>query len=307
MNRFELTALNAEIRRDPADFIAQCDERYNLMVLDTATQVARNVKKSPIVLLAGPSGSGKTTTASRIRAALEARGIGTHSISLDDYYLSPETEGYPRTEDGEPDLESPLGLDIPLLRQHLDDLSEGREIEVPYFNFKTHSRDPKGARKLSLGADEVVVFEGLHALNPLFTDRHPDAFGIYISTATDLFDKGTMLLRHDWSRLLRRCVRDLYHRNAPALETLTLWSNVCRGESLYITPYRDLADVTLNTSLGYELPVLFKVAEPQFFELPDDAPNLDLVLAIQRAADKLEPISPSLVPKTSLLKEEFML
>ena len=307
MNRFELSALNADIRRDPAEFIAQCDERYNLMILDTATQVARNRKKSPIVLLAGPSGSGKTTTALRIRAALEARGIGSHSISLDDYYVSPQTENYPRTETGEPDLESPLGLDIPLLRQHLDDLSAGQEIQVPHFNFKIHDRDPRGARSLCLGADEVVVFEGLHALNPLFTDRHPDAFGIYVSTATDLYDRGERLLRHDTFRLLRRCVRDLYHRNAPALETLTLWDNVCRGETRYIAPYRELADVSLNTSLGYELPVLAKVAEPQFFELPDDAPHLDLVLAAQRAADRFEPISPSLVPKTSLLREEFML
>ena len=307
MNRFELSALNADIRRDPAEFIAQCDERYNLMILDTATQVARNRKKSPIVLLAVPSGSGKTTTALRIRAALEARGIGSHSISLDDDYGNPHSEGYPCTESGEPDLESPLGLDIPLLRQHLDDLSEGREILVPHFNFKIHDRDPKGARPLQLGPDEVVVFEGLHALNPLFTDRHPDAFGIYVSTATDLFDRGQLLLRHDTFRLLRRCVRDLYHRNAPALETLTLWENVCRGEARYITPYRDLADVSLNTALGYEVPVLAKVAEPQFFELPDDAPHLDLVLAAQRAADRFEPISPSLVPKTSLLREEFML
>ena len=307
MNRFELRALNQEISRDPAEFIAQCDERYNLMVLDTATQISRNRKKSPIVLLAGPSGSGKTTTALRIRSALEARGIGSHSISLDDYYVNPNTEGYPVTETGEPDLESPLGLDIPLLRQHLTDLSEGREILVPHFNFKIHDRDPEKARKLRLGDDEVVVFEGLHALNPLFTDRHPDAFGIYISTATDLFDRGELLLRHDSFRLLRRCVRDLYHRNAPALETLTLWHNVCRGESMYITPYRDLADVTLNTSLGYELPVLAKVAEPQFFGLPDNAPELDLILAIQRAADRFHPIDPALVPKTSLLREEFML
>ena len=97
MNRFELSALNEDIRRDPAEFIAQCDERYNLMILDTATQVARNRKKSPIVLLAGPSGSGKTTTALRIRSALEARGIGSHSISLDDYYRNPHSEGYPST------------------------------------------------------------------------------------------------------------------------------------------------------------------------------------------------------------------
>ena len=307
MNRFDLHALNADIRSGAEDFIARCDRRYDRLVAETAEQIAGNLPNSPIILLAGPSGSGKTTTALRIRAALEAKGIDSHSISLDDYYRSPAEPGYPTAETGEPDLESPLGLDVPLLTQHLTDLAAGREIQVPHFNFKIHDRDPGGSRPLRLGSGEVVVFEGLHALNPMFTERHPHAFRIYVSTATDLYDGGELLLRHDLFRLLRRCVRDLFHRSAPALETLTLWHNVCRGEQRFITPYRPLADVQLNTALGYELPVLSRIAEPQFFELPDDAPEMDRILAIQRAADRVEPVDPSLIPKTSLLREEFML
>lgn len=306
MSRFELQALNRDIRSGAEDFIARCDSRYNRLVRETAEQIAQNHKINPIVLLAGPSGSGKTTTALRIRAALESMGIGSHSISLDDYYLSPATPGYPVTETGEPDLESPLGLDTALLNQHLTDLARKRQIMVPRFDFKIHDRAPD-ARPLRLGQDEVVLFEGLHALNPMFTDAHPEAFRLYVSTATDLYDGETLLLDHSSTRLLRRCVRDLNHRNAPAEETLSLWSNVCRGERLYISPYKDLANVMLDTTLGYELPVLAKIAEPQFFELPDDAPEMDRVLAIQRAADRLAPIDPELVPKSSLLREEFML
>ena len=307
MNRFDLNALNEDIRRGAEDFIARCDGRYDRLIEETAEKVARNAAQSPIVLLAGPSGSGKTTTAMRIREALKRRGIGSHSVSLDDYYRSPKTPGYPVTETGEIDLESPLGLDIPLLEQHLSDLSAGKPIRVPHFDFKIHDRDETKSWDLALGKDEVVVFEGLHALNPLFTERDPKAFRIYISAATDLYDGDTLLLDHDLFRLLRRCVRDLYHRNAPAEETLGLWKNVCRGERLYITPYKDQADVALNTSLGYELPVLSKIAEPQFFALPDDAPEVDKILAIQRAADRVEPIDPALIPKTSLLRQEFML
>lgn len=194
MNRFDLHALNADIRSGAEDFIARCDRRYDRLVAETAEQIAGNLPNSPIILLAGPSGSGKTTTALRIRAALEAKGIGSHSISLDDYYRSPAEPDYPTAETGEPDLESPLGLDVPLLTQHLTDLAAGREIQVPHFNFKIHDRDPGGSRPLRLGSGEVVVFEGLHALNPMFTERHPHAFRIYVSTATDLYDGGELLL-----------------------------------------------------------------------------------------------------------------
>lgn len=305
--RLELRDLNAEIDRGVEEFIARCDQRYDQLVAETANKAADNLRRSPIILLAGPSGSGKTTTALRIRAALEARGIGSHSISLDDYYRSPRAPDYPRTETGELDLESPLGLDVALLERHIDDLSEGREILVPHFDFKIHDRDESRSRPMRLAPGEAVVIEGLHALNPLFTERHPEAFRVYVAPTTDLYDGGELLLRHDSSRLLRRCVRDLFHRNAPALETMTLWRNVCLGEKRFIAPFKGLANAKLNTSFGYELPVLAKIAEPQFYGLPDDAPELDRILAIQRAADRVRPVDPALLPPTSLLREEFML
>lgn len=307
MKRFELHALNNDIRSGAEEFIARCDARYDRMVAETAQAAADNLKNSPIILLAGPSGSGKTTTATRIRQELERHGIGTHAVSLDDYYRSPASPDYPLTEDGEPDLESPLGLDVPLLEQHLTDLSAGREITVPHFDFKVHDRDESQSWQLRLQPGEMVVFEGLHALNPLFTQRHPHAFRIAISAASDLYDGDTMLLYHDQFRLLRRSVRDLYHRNAPALETLTLWANVGRGERLYINPYRDQANVVLNTSLGYELSVLYPIAAPHFAALPDDAPELDSVRAIQKAASLVEPIDGGLVPQSSLMRQEFMM
>jgi len=306
MSKFELPALSEDIRRDPADFIARCDARYDRIVNETAGKVADNLSCSPIVLLAGPSGSGKTTTASRICKSLERAGIHSHMISLDDYYLSVDNASYPKLENGEPDLESPHGLDVELLNRQLAQLTKGEEVEVPHFNFKVHRRDPAAARPLRLGKDEVVIFEGLHSLNPMFTERNPDAFRLYVSPCTDYYDDAELMLPHSVSRLLRRCVRDLYHRNAPAIETLSLWANVCRGERLYIRPYAQQADVAIDTTFGYELPVLSKIAEPQFFELPDDAPQMALVLAIQRTADRLPSIDPELVPATSLLREEFL-
>lgn len=306
MSKFELAALREDILRDPADFIARCDERYDRLVRETAGQIADHLKNSPIVLLAGPSGSGKTTTASRIRKSLEESGIRAHMVSLDDYYLDADNRAYPKLEDGQPDLESPLGLDGELLNRQLALLAGGEQIEIPHFDFKIHRRAPDKARPLRLGRDEIVIFEGLHALNPMFTGRNPEALRLYVSTSTDYYDGQTLMLPHGISRLLRRCIRDLFHRNASAAETLSLWANVCRGERLYIKPYSAQANVSIDTTFGYELPVLAKIAEPQFFSLPDDTPQMALVLAIQRTADKLPPIDLDLVPADSLLREEFL-
>lgn len=297
MNRFQLQALNAGIRGGAADFIARCDARYDQLAADAAARARRHLDACPIVLLAGPSGAGKTAAARRIRAALEASGTAAHAVSLDSY-----------CRDGcGPDPESPLALDVPLLTRHLDDLARGREIEVPCFNFKTRRRDPGGARTLRPSPGGAVILEGLHALNPLFTERCPDAFRIFAAPESDLYDGETRLLGCDGVRLLRRVVRGLLRRSVPALETLRLWASVRRGERLFIQPCRSLADVTLDTSLGYELPVLARLAKPHFFGLPDGTPELETVLSIQRAADRMEPMDPALLPETSLLKEEFML
>ena len=303
MGQMQLKLLTEAIKSDTKGFIGDCDNRYDQAVMDGASQVADNLKNCPITLLAGPSGSGKTTTASRLSRDLATHGIGSHMISLDGYYLNctPNMENYPKTDTGEPDFESPLGLDIELLNTHLDCLARGETIMVPHYDFETHSRQVEKAYPLQLKKDEVVVFEGLHGLSPLFTQRHPQAFRLFVTTQSDLLAERT------WFRLLRRCVRDLYHRASPATETLGLWRSVCRGENLYIRPYAHLANVTIDTTLGYELPVLFPVAEPQFFELPDNTPQMDLILAIQRAADKLPHIAYDLLPKTSLLKEEFLI
>lgn len=306
MNILQLRELNNAIERDERAFITQRERAYRDSVMVCTDSILSNLRRSPIILLAGPSGSAKTTTANRIRACLEQRGVKTHMISLDDYYLDFEPGVYPTTETGEPDLESPFGLDIPLLNEQLGQLSRGEEIMVPRFDFTTHARDRSWIRPLRLRKDEAVVFEGLHGLNPMFTDRHPEAFRMYVSTQTDLYDGDELLLPHEWTRLLRRCVRDMYHRNSPIEETLGLWSNVRRGDHMFIRPFSHLAHRQIDSSLYYEWPALGGVAAPLFRQLAQDVPEGETIRSLCAVLERIPAISLDLIPRTSLLREEFL-
>lgn len=300
----DLNKLNEAIRTDVKGFIAKCDATYDSRVYGAAAKIKENLERSPIVLLAGPSSSGKTTTAGRIRHMLHGMGINSYLISLDDYYRSKADADYPKTADGQPDLESPLALDIPLLNEHLAKLQAGEEIQVPHFSFPLQRRTEK-TMSLRMEPGSCVIFEGIHGLNDLFSE-HEDAFRIYINDDSHITENGKRIFDKNWTRLLRRSVRDLNYRNAPIEETLGLWDNVRLGESLHITPYVDRADVTMDTSLAYEVPVLAAIAAPYFSDLKVTVPQADLVRKILHRLEKFEPIDPSIVPGSSLLREEFI-
>ena len=300
----DLNKLNEAIRTDARGFIAKCDATYDSRVFSIAAKIKENLDRSPIVLLAGPSSSGKTTTSGRIRHMLRGMGISSHLISLDDYYRTKSDENYPKTADGQLDLESPLALDIPLLNEHLSMLQEGKEIHVPHFSF-VQQRRTEETMALRMEPGSCVIFEGIHGLNDLFSE-HEDAFRIYINDDSHITENGKRIFDKNWTRLLRRSVRDLNYRNSPIEETLGLWDNVRLGESLHITPYVDRADVTMDTSLAYEVPVLAAIAAPYFANLKVTVPQAELVRKILHRLEKFEPIDPSLVPGSSLLREEFI-
>lgn len=300
----DLQKLNNAVRADAGAFIARCDRAYDLRIFQAAEKIKQNLSKSPIVLLAGPSSSAKTTTAGRIRCAMGAMGVPCHMVSLDDYYRTRTDDNYPLTPDGAQDLESPDALDIPLLNRHLAMLDAGEEIHVPTFDFTLQSRT-QSTHSLRMEPGSCVVFEGIHGLNDLFR-HHENAFRIYVNDDSHITENGKRVFDKNWTRLLRRSVRDLNYRNAPIEETLRLWENVRLGESLHITPYVGRADMTLDTSLAYEVPVLASFAAPYFENIPAGAPQAELVGRILRTLHKFEPIDPNLVPRSSLLREEFI-
>ena len=303
--RLELDDINLALRADPKGYVSRCDALYNSRVNKAAELIVNRQNRSRVALLAGPSSSGKTTTATRIRRALEARGVYAHMISLDDYYRLKSEPDFPRTKDGELDLEAPEGLDTALLGRHLEALDRGEEIVVPYFDFKLQTQVPEKSRTLRLKENEVVIFEGIHGLNPLLTGTNPEATRLFVSTASSVYDDDVEVFDRVWMRVLRRIVRDYYFRAASAEETLGMWRNVRIGEKKHISPYKKYAHYAIDSSLGYEVAAFRTVAEPMLVALKEH-PQPKLVDFILEGLQAFDPLDLAYVPETSLLKEEFL-
>ena len=301
---YRLDQINQAVRQDPAAFMAAGDAAFHENVCRAADLIQSHRDKSPVVLLSGPSGSGKTTTAGMINAELERRGIHTHTISMDDYFLTPDPSTAPRTPDGEMDFESPLMLDLALLDDHFSRLARGEEILVPHFEFARRMRNDSQGTPLRLGPDEVAIFEGIHALNTTITGKHPEATRLYISARSDVVDgEGKVCFKGTWMRLTRRAVRDYNFRGTDVKGTLDMWANVRRGEKLYISPYKQTAHMLFDSSLPYEVSVMACYARPLLAAVPEENQRRHELLELIASFDRFEPIDPATVPAASLLHE----
>ncbi len=299
----ELDKINRQARENPEDFVAGCELLYTNKIGDTAKRIADRLKTSPIVLMSGPSASGKTTTAKRIQMRLEEMGVRVHLISMDDYFTTRIDGNTPLDEDGNEDLESPLCMDMPLLNRHLKMLSEGREIHVPKYDFVSQSRTDK-TTPLKLQKDEIAVIEGIHALNDEITGELGDkATKIYVSVRTRIGHNDRVLARPEWLRLMRRTVRDNNFRGAPAEKTLALWKNIRRGETLYIMPYKNSADIAVDTFLEYEACVLAPISSKELKGVSPELMKASQSAGILDVIDLFEPIRQELIPSDSLLRE----
>lgn len=299
---FQLEEINL-MAKSPAEFLAMGDRNYDRKVEQAASLIAENRRNSPIVLLAGPSGSGKTTSSLKLKEALLKKGIKTHSVSLDNYFISVDPATAPRTPSGDYDFESPLCMDMELLHEHFQALSRGEEVLIPRFDFPRHMRDTSRCTPLRLGPDEVAVFEGIHALNDDLGGRHPEAFKIYLSARSNVLDHGEVAFKGTWMRLVRRSVRDLNFRGSEILLTLSMWDNIRRGEKLYISPYKHRADLMFDSALPYEVGVMSHYAAPIFRAIPQEDIRRREMLNMIAAFDRFEPIDPALVPEGSVLRE----
>ena len=300
---YQLQEINRRIQTDVQEFLAECDDNYAQRVSLAADKILTNLEHSPIVLLSGPSGSGKTTTAHKITAELQRRGVGTHTISMDDYFVRRDPKTAPRTPEGEIDYESPEMMDLQLLSQHFAQLTRGEEILVPHFEFARQMRNDSKAVPLKLGKDEVAIFEGIHALNTKLTAGHPNATRLYISARSNVMDGEVLRFKGTWMRLTRRAVRDYNFRGTDVEDTLEMWANVRRGEKLYISPYKNRADIIFDSSLPYEVSVMACYARPLMAAVPQENQRRHELLELVRAFDWFETIEPGLVPKDSLLHE----
>jgi uridine kinase len=300
---FDLAVINDRVRGDARGFAEECEAEYADKVARVADGIAGNLAKSPIVLLSGPSGSGKTTTAKKIGDALRGHGVLAHTISMDNYFCTVNPKTVPRTPTGEIDYESPECMDLKLLDEHFKLLNRGQPIRIPHFAFSAQARDSARWTPLQLGRDEVVIFEGIHALNDMLAGAHPEAFKLYISARSDIMSGGAVRFKGTWTRLMRRVVRDDKFRGTDPQLTLTMWANVRRGEKMYVSPYKRRADVIFDSSLMYEVPVMRKHAEPLLSRVPDGAERFDELRGILPVIGEFEAADDDVVPPGSILRE----
>ncbi len=300
---YQLQEINQRVRTDPAAFMEECDAVYQDKIAAAADAICANVKASPVVLLSGPSGSGKTTTAMKLRRELERRGVGTHAVSMDDYFLGKALKDPPRTADGSVDFESPEVMDLKLLDEHFSKLTRGEPIFIPKFEFARQMRNDSAGTPLRLGRDEVVIFEGIHALNTKLTGGHPEALRLYVSARSNVLEGEALRFKGTWMRLTRRAVRDYNFRGTDVQGTLDLWANVRRGEKLYISPFKDSAHIKLDSSLPYEVSVMACYAKPLMAAVPAENQRRHELLELMAAFDHFAPIDPQTVPAESLLHE----
>lgn len=300
---YKLEEINFKTIADPKGFVEESDAEYAAKVATAAEKIIANRAKSPIVLLSGPSGSGKTTTAMKVADELKRRGVGTHYVSMDNYFNTLDPATVPRTETGEMDLESPLCLDMELLNKHFTMLSRGERIFVPKYEFSRKMRIQEPFSSIKLGKDEVVIFEGIHALNDIITDSHPEAFKLYISARSNVEFNGQTVFKGTWFRLVRRTVRDHLFRGSDPAETMAMWANVRRGEKLYISPFKNKADYQFDSSLPYEPAVFNTVATELFSAVPEGIERFEELRSVLPAIQLFGHIDESLVAPDSLLRE----
>lgn len=270
-------------------------------IASIAEQIAHR-QGTRVVLIAGPSSSGKTTFCKRLSIQLVTCGIKPIQISLDDYFVDRHLT--PKDENGEYDYESVHALNIPLLNEQLQQLFEGKNIELPKYNFQT-GKSEKSGKRLQLDDNQVLVLEGIHALNPELTAQIPQEqkFHIYISALTTILLDDHNYIRTTDNRLLRRIIRDYKYRGVNAQETIHRWPSVRAGENKWIFPYQENADVMFNTAMLFELAVIKQQAEPLLDLVPENCTEYAEAYRLRTFLDYIQPIPNRALPPTSLLRE----
>ena len=261
-----------------------------------------NRKGVKLVLLAGPSSSGKTTSCKRLSIQLAVNGLKPLQISLDDYFV--DREKTPKDANGEYDYESIYALDLQLINDQFNALFQGEEVELPKYDFQT-GKSKKSGKKLKMSPENVLVVEGIHALNPELTSQIPNEhiFRVYASALTTiLLDNHNYIPTTD-NRLLRRIIRDYKYRGVSAQETIHRWPSVRAGENKWIFPFQENADAMLNTAMLYELAVIKMQAEPLLQQVPENCEEYAEAYRLLKFLKYFKGIPYNNLPPTSLLRE----
>lgn len=299
--------------RTVGDFNAAVDAGHATDVINISealqekkiAQIAEQIAARPevkLVLLAGPSSSGKTTSCKRLSIQLAVNGLKPLQISLDDYFV--DRERTPKDENGEYDYESIYALDLQKINDQFNALFRGEEVELPKYDFQS-GKSKKSGQRLKMNDNNVLVVEGIHALNPELTAQIPNEqiFRVYASALTTiLLDNHNYIPTTD-NRLLRRIIRDYKYRGVSAQDTIHRWPSVRAGENKWIFPFQENADAMLNTAMLYELAVLKMQAEPLLEQVPENCDEYAEAYRLLKFLKYFKGIPFNNLPPTSLLRE----
>lgn len=281
-----------------SEIVSLAEAHYNSQLSKVADDIANSKNNIKIVLLAGPSSSGKTTTSKKLSYYLRAKGIKTHALSIDDYFINLDKRN------SNMDLESLDVVDVELFNQHLIKLLDGNKVSVPTYNFALGKREFNG-KYIKLEENDLIIIEGLHALNDELTmsiDRK-NKYKIYISPLTQMNIDDHNHIHTSDTRKLRRIVRDSKTRGMGAKETLRMWPSIRAGERNYIFPFQDEVDSVINSSLIYELGVLKTYAEPLLFNVEENDEEYPEALRLINFLRNFLPIPSDDIPVDSVLRE----
>lgn len=303
---FDLSAdyINGVVDFGGAALMVHISEALKEAAISSIAEDIAQRSKVRVVMIAGPSSSGKTTFCKKLSYALEQQGLRPVGVSLDDYY--DDTEKAPLDENGKPDWESIYALNLPMLQDHIAALTRGQEVTLPRYDFLVGKSYSSNIR-LQLADDEVLLMEGIHALNPLLlegTSVSKDCFyRIYISALTTCSSPDGGIVPTTDNRLLRRMARDAKFRGATAQQTLERWASVRRGEEKWIVPFQPQADVNFNSAYQYEYSLLREHALPLLETVREDEPTFAEAKRLMRLLHRRHLIPVRHLPPYSLLRE----
>ena len=297
-----VSSLNSRVTKGNVDDLVLLSENIQNNSLFKIAETIYNNKKLKLILLAGPSSSGKTTTSKKLELFLKGFGLNPIAISIDNYFV--DRDKTPRLPDGSYDFESLNAINVELFNRNLKDLLDGKEVTLPVYNFIT-GKSELSDESIKLGEKEILIVEGLHALNEELTysiDRK-NKYKIYLCPLTVLSLDNHNRIRTTDNRLLRRIVRDNRTRGYSASDTLSSWGKVREGEEKYVFPFQDEADVIFNTSLIYELGVLKTYAEPLLYSVEESDPMYKEAVRLLNLLKNILPISNDYIPVDSIVRE----
>lgn len=295
--KYYIDDINYQVKNNANKFIAFCEQEYNSSLEKIAREIAENCDIAPVVLISGPSGSGKTTTAMKLEKLLDSFGHEAHTISLDNYFRELDSKEFKLAKDGKLDLESPLRLDKDYLNMQIRCILDSVSVDIPRYNFVTCKREFSGWT-LKRKEGEIIIFEGTHALNPdVITVPEQECARFYVSIRSQFV--GEQELRSKTIRLARRMLRDVKTRDRDPLDTLNMYESVNEGEDMYIKPFMGRSNYSIDTVIPYELSIYRTLLLDTLYPYKDNADVKMLIDMIEKA----EPLSPTLVPSDSLLRE----